>query len=405
MTHRKDTDKHLNDSDFLKQMAGSYLQEYLEQEMSHHLNAFPYERTGTRLGHRNGHKPRQLNTRVGKLFLSVPQDRGGSFSTELFDRYQRSEKALISGPQQMVIKGVATRKVKKITESLCGLTFSKSQVSEIVKKLDTEIQAWLNRPLGDEYTYVFADARYNKVRRDHKVESHAVLIAKGVNKDGKRDIIGVDVCNNKNETNWSMFFNGLKDRWLKGVRLVISDAHPGLVKAIEKDFPGCQWQRCQVHFKKNMLDKVRNKDKAWVKKRLDDIFLAPDKETGFKRLQVFINDLSEKYPDVADLLETSGEDALTCLNFPDQHRRRIRTTNSLERFNQENKRRTSVLRIFPNRNSALRLIGALCMEQAEEWITGRQYLDMSLLEKKKETKIINQPAIKIKVAGGEAVTF
>lgn len=405
MTQRKSTNKNLNDSDFLKQVVGTYLQEYLEQEMSHHLNALPYERTGSRRGHRNGYKPRQLNTRVGKLFLSVPQDRDGSFSTELFDRYQRSEKALIACLQQMVIKGVATRKVKKITESLCGLSFSKSQVSEIVKKLDTEIQAWLNRPLDDEYPYMFVDARYNKVRRDHKVESHAVLIAKGITKEGKRDIIGVDVCINENETNWSMFFKGLKSRGLKGVRLVVSDAHPGLVKAIEENFPGCQWQRCQVHFKKNMLDKVRNKDKAWVKKRLDDIFLAPDKETGFKRLQTFTNDLSEKYPDAADLLETSGEDALTCLNFPDEHRRRIRTTNSLERFNQEIKRRTSVLRIFPNRNSALRLIGALCMEQAEEWITGRQYLDMSLLEKRKETETINQPVIKIKYAGGETVTL
>ena len=186
-------------------------------------------------------------------------------------------------------------------------------------------------------------------------------------------------------------------------RLVISGAHPGLVKAIEENFSGCQWQRCQVHFKKNMLDKVRNKDKAWVKKRLDDIFLAPDKETGFKRLQVFINDLSEKYPDAADLLETAGEDALTCLNFPDEHQRRIRTTNSLERFNQEIKRRTSVLRIFPNRNSALRLIGALCMEQAEEWITGRRYLDMSLPERRKETKTINQPAQQNTGAGGETV--
>jgi len=196
-------------------VVGTYLQEYLDQEMSHHLNALPYERTGSRRGHHNGYKPRQLNTRVGKLFLSVPQDREGSFSTELFDRYQRSEKALIACLQQMVIKGVATRKVKKITESLCGLTFSKSQVSEIVKKLDTEIQAWLNRPLDDEYPYVFVDARYNRVRRDHKVESHAVLIAKGVNKEGKRDIIGVDVCNKENETNWSMFFNGLKKRHLQ----------------------------------------------------------------------------------------------------------------------------------------------------------------------------------------------
>lgn len=395
MTQNKSTKKTINDADFLKQIVQTYLQEYLEQEMALYLGALPYERNTTRKGYRNGYKPRQLNTRVGKLFLSVPQDRDGTFSTELFERYQRSERALIACLQQMVIKGVATRKVQKITEALCGLNFSKSQVSDICKRLDTEIQAWLNRPLDDDYPYVFVDARYNKIRRDHKVESHAVLIAKGVNRGGKRDIIGVDVCNNENETNWSLFFKGLKERGLKGVRLVISDAHSGLLKAIEKHFPGCQWQRCQVHFKKNILDKVRNKDKAWVKQKLDDIFLAPDKETGLERLQQFVVELSEKYPDAADLLEEGGEDALSCLNFPDEHRRRIRTTNSLERFNQEIKRRTSIIRIFPNRNSALRLIGALCMEQAEEWITGRQYMDMTLLERKdaKEKKTIHQEKV------------
>jgi transposase-like protein len=295
----------------------------------------------------------------------------------------------------MVIKGVATRKVKRITESLCGLSFSKSQVSDICQKLDTEIQGWLNRPLDDEYPYVLVDARYEKVRRDHKIESHAILIAVGVSKSGKRDILGVAVCNEENETNWSLFFKSLKERGLKGVLLVISDAHRGLVVAIEENFPGCQWQRCQVHFKKNILDKVRNKDKTWVKKKLDDIFFAPDKETGLERLQMFVRELSEKYPDAADILEEGGEDALTCLNFPVQHQRRIRTTNSLERFNQEIKRRTRVVRIFPNRNAALRLIGALCMEQAEEWITGRQYLDMRLLEKDhpKEKKIIQQEKV------------
>jgi len=353
---------------------------YLEQEMAIHLGALPYERTEDRRGYRNGTKPRQLNTRVGKLFLSVPQTRDGSFSTELFERYQRSEKALIACLQQMVIQGVATRRVAKITESLCGLDFSRSQVSAICKKLDSEVQFWLNRPLDEPYPYVFVDARYEKIRRDHKVESNGVLIAKGVNAQGKRDFLGVQVCNTENETTWSDFIESLIQRSLKGVVLVISDAHGGLVKAIEKHFPGTQWQRCQVHFKRNVMDKVRPRDKAWVKGRLDDVFLAPDKETGLARLQNLVADLAAKYPDVADLLEAEGEDALTCLNFPPQHHRRIRTTNSLERFNQEIKRRTSIIRIFPNRESALRLIGALCMEQSEEWQTGRQYLDMSLLE-------------------------
>jgi len=389
MTRNKSTKKNINDTEFLRQMVQTYLQEYLEQEITNHIGALPYERTSGRRGHRNGYKPRQLNTRVGKLFLSVPQDRNSSFSTELFERYQRSEQALINCLQEMVINGVSTRKVKKITERLCGLDFSKSQVSEISKKLDTEIQIWLNRPLEDDYPYVFVDARYNKVRRDHKVESHAVLIAKAVNRSGTREIIGVDVCNNENETNWSLFFKSLKERGLRGVKLVISDAHGGLISAIERYYPGTQWQRCQVHLKKNLLDKVRNKDKAWFKQRLDDIFQAPDKQMGFIRLRQFIEDVSDKYPQVADLLENNGEDALTCLNFPLEHRRRIRTTNSLERFNQEIKRRTNVIRIFPNRDAAVRLISALCMEQSEEWITGRQYLDMMLLEKhEKELKSI-----------------
>jgi len=381
MTHVNDSEKQLESPAFLRQLVETYLQEYLEQEVAVHLGALPYERTEDRTGHRNGYKPRQLNTRVGKLFLSIPQARDGSFSTELFERYQRSEKALIACLQQMVIQGVATRRVAKITESLCGLDFSRSQVSAICKRLDGEIQSWLKRPLEEPYPYVFVDARYEKIRRDHKVESNGVLIAKGVNAQGKRELLGVQVCNTENETTWADFFESLIRRGLKGVVLVISDAHGGLVKAIEKHFPGTQWQRCQVHFKKNVLDKVRNRDKAWVKGRLDDIFLAVDKHTALGRLQQLVADLAGKYPGVADLLESECEDALACLNFPSQHRRRIRTTNGLERFNQEIKRRTSIIRIFPNQASALRLIGALCMEQSEEWLTGKQYLDMSLLEK------------------------
>jgi len=394
MTRSKNTNKQIDNPEFLKIFMQESFQEFLEQEIALHLGALPYERTVNRRGHRNGYKPRQLNTRVGKLLLSIPQTRDGSFNTELFERYQRSEQALICCLQEMVINGVSTRKVKRITQQLCGLNFSKSQVSEISKKLDTDIQAWLNRPLDDEYPYLLVDARYNKLRRDHKVESHAILIAKAVNRAGKRDIIGVDVCNKENETNWSDFFQNLRDRGLRNVKLVISDAHGGLVSAVGKNFPGTQWQRCQVHFKKNILDKVRNKDKDWIKQRLDDIFQAPDKQTGLIRLRQLIDDLTITYPKVADMLENDGEDALTCLNFPLQHRRRIRTTNGLERFNQEIKRRTNVIRIFPNRDSAARLIGALCMEQSEEWITGRQYLDMSLLdheEYKLNTKKPKQP--------------
>ena len=385
MAEKQVNDKLVDNPSFLKQLVQTLLQEYLEQEVAAHLGAEPYERTPERTGHRNGYKSRQLKTRVGRLQLSVPQVREGSFNTELFERYQRSEQALINCLQQMVIQGVSTRRVRKVTQELCGLSFSKSQVSEISKQLDAEIQTWLNRPLEDEYPYVYVDARYEKVRRDHRVESNAVLIAKGVNQDGKRDILGVNVCNGENETNWSEFFESLHARGLKGTSLLISDAHEGLVDALTRTFTGVEWQRCQVHFRKNILDKIRVRDKASVKEQLNHVFAASDKEGGLKRLHQLLEDMSDTYPDVADLLEQHGEDALSCLNYPKEHRRRICSTNGLERFNEEIRRRTRVVRIFPNRNSCMRLVGALCMEQAEEWLTGRKYLDMELLQTEAQT--------------------
>ena len=387
MAEKHDSKKLVDNQSFLKQLVQTFLQEYLEQEVSSHLGAEPYERTPERTGHRNGYKSRGLNTRVGRLRLSVPQVREGSFNTELFERYQRSEQALINSLQQMVVQGVSTRRVRKVTEELCGLSFSKSQVSEISKQLDTEIQSWLNRPLEDEYPYVYVDARYEKVRRDHRVESNAVLIAKGINQDGRRDILGVSVCNGENETNWSEFFESLHDRGLRGVQLLISDAHEGLVNALTRTFTGVEWQRCQVHFRKNVLDKIRAKDKARVKEQLNHVFAASDKEDALIRLNQLVDDLSGAYPNVADMLEQYGEDTLSCLNYPGQHRKRICSTNGLERFNEEIRRRTRVIRIFPNRNACVRLVGALCMEQAEEWMTGRKYLNMELLETEtKETK-------------------
>jgi transposase-like protein len=386
MAKRQHKKEGVNNPDFLKELVQRFMQEYLEQEMVSHIGALPYERTTARNGQRNGYKSRQLNTRVGKLFLSVPQARDGSFSTELFERYQRSERALLNCLQEMVIQGVSTRKVKKVTEELCGLNFSKSQVSEISKGLDQEIQTWLNRPLKDKYPYVYVDARYEKVRRDHSVESNAVLIALGVNQYGKRDILGMDVCNGENETNWGDFFHGLKDRGLHGTRLLVSDAHDGLVKALTSTFPGAEWQRCQVHFRKNVLDKVRVKDKAAIKNRLNDVLGAPNKTVGLERLSQLVADLSETYPQVADMLEMSGEDAIACLNYPAAHRKRLSSTNGLERFNEELRRRTRVIRIFPNHNSAMRMVGALCMEQAEEWMTGKMYLNMDLLNESEENQ-------------------
>ncbi len=373
-------EKYIDDPDFLRSLVQTFLQEYLEAEISEHLGAGKHERVSSRVGHRNGYKPRRLNTRVGKLFLDVPQDRESTFRTELFERYQRSEKALILSLQEMVIQGVSTRKVQKITKELCGTIFSKSCVSDWCKRLDDEIGAWLNRPLEMAYPYLIVDARYEKVRRDHKVESNGVLIVKGINEEGYRDLLAVEVVNTENVSNWGDLFSRLLDRGLHGVRLVISDNHKGLKQAIDRYFQGCSWQRCQTHFMKNVLDKVRPKDKARVKQMLREVFDASDSKAAWKRLQNMVEMLRTTYPNLSEFLEEECEDTLANFNFPVEHRKRIRTTNSLERLNQEIKRRTRVIRIFPNAESCLRLISALCIEQSEEWLTGKIYLDMNLFE-------------------------
>ena len=282
--------------------------------------------------------------------------------------------------QEMVIQGVSTRKVQKITKELCGTTFSKSCVSEWCKKLDDEIGAWLNRPLELAYPYLIVDARYEKVRRDHKVESNGVLIVKGINEQGFRDLLAVEVVNTENVSNWGDLFSRLIDRGLHGVQLVISDNHKGLRQAIDRYFQGCSWQRCQTHFMKNVLDKARPKDKAQVKQMLREVFDAPDYQTAWERLGNMVEMLRTTYPNLSEFLEEECEETLACFNFPSEHRKRIRTTNSLERLNQEIRRRTRVIRIFPNAESCLRLISALCIEQSEEWLTGKIYLDMNLFE-------------------------
>lgn len=372
-------DKFIDDPDFLRSIVQTFLQEYLEAEISEHLRAGKHERVSSRLGHRNGYKPRRLNTRIGKLFLDIPQDRESTFRTKLFERYQRSEKALILSLQEMVIQGVSTRKVQAITKELCGTTFSKSCVSDWCQKLDDEIGTWLNRPLELAYPYLIVDARYEKVRRDHKVESHGVLIVKGINELGLREILAVEVVNTENVSNWGDLFSKLIDRGLHGVQLVISDNHKGLTRAIDRYFQGCSWQRCQTHFMKNVLDKVRPKDKARVKQMLREVFDASDYHMAWERLESMVEMLRTTYPNLSVFLEEECEYTLACFNYPVEHRKRIRTTNSLERLNQEIKRRTRVIRIFPNAESCLRLISALCIEQSEEWLTGNIYLNMNLL--------------------------
>jgi transposase-like protein len=372
----------LDDPGFLREVLERVLQEMLEAEMTHHIGAAPYERSATRTGHRNGYKPRTLRTRVGTLKLLVPQDREGTFSTRLFSRYQRNEKALVLALMEMYIEGVSTRKVKEVTEELCGTSFSKSLVSSLAGSLDSELSAWRNRPLeAKAYPYVFVDARYEKVRVDGKVVSQGVLIVSAVRDDGFREICGVEVADTESEASYHELFRSLKARGLKGVQLVVSDDHEGLKAAIARHFQGASWQRCQVHYARNLLGMVGHDDRRKeLAEGLRGVFAAPSRLVALRLAHELAERWGESYPKVADHLAEHVEECLSCLTFPESHRRRIRTTNGLERLNQEIKRRTRVVRIFPNRASCLRLVTALAVEQSEEWITGRRYLDMTELE-------------------------
>lgn len=371
----------VDDPDFLRGIVERTLQAILEEEMTAHLGAERYERSGERRGYRNGAKPRTLTTRVGTLDLLVPQDRDGTFSTELFGRYQRTEQALVLSLLEMYIQGVSTRKVAAITEQLCGRGFSKSQVSALAGRLDAELAAWRERPLtAPSYPYVWVDARYEHVRVDGRVISQGVLLVSGLRgDDGRREILGVAVADTESEATYQDVFRALKARGLSGVRLVISDDHAGLRQAIARHFQGTGWQRCQVHLTRNLLGQVAKSRRAEVAAGLREVFAAPTRTQALAVARRLAGQWRTSHPRVAETLEEELEDGLACLAFPLEHQLRIRTTNGMERLSQELKRRTRVVRIFPNRESCLRLVTALALEQSDEWISGRRYLDVSLL--------------------------
>jgi transposase-like protein len=386
----------LDDPSFLKEIVERVLQELLEAEMTEHVGATPYERTTERTGQRNGYKPRTLRTRVGTLNLLVPQDREGTFSTRLFCRYQRNEKALVLALMEMYVEGVSTRKVTEVTEALCGTSFSKSLVSELAGRLDSELEAWRNRRLEAEaYPYLFVDARYEKVRVDGRVVSQGVLVVSAVRDDGFREILGVEVADTESEATYQDLFRSLKARGLRGVELVICDDHEGLKAAVSRHFQGASRQRCQVHYSRNLLGMVSYAKRKELAADLRAIFAASDRRSAFELASSVAERWRQKGNEkVACHLEEQVEECLACLAFPESHRRRIRTTNGLERLNQEIKRRTRVVRIFPNTEACLRMITALAVEFSEEWVTGRRYLDMrELKEHRREERQAQEVAL------------
>jgi len=371
--------------DGLLKLMQNVVQRVLEEELATFLQAEPHERTDDRTGYRNGYKPRTLTTRLGRMELMVPKDREGQFQTELFERYQRSEKALMLSLVEMYVHGVSTRKVKAITEALCGLDISKSQVSKLAKGLDEDIQAWRSRKLVKGYPYLVVDARYERVRINHQVVTQGVLLVVGIGLDGYREILGTWVADSESEASWSEVFKELRARGLKGVRYVVSDDHAGLVKAIGRHFQGALWQRCQVHFVRNLCSLVSKKDRPRIVEMLREITTAQTYVSARKRMDEAIESLEKIHPKVAKMLEKNGEDILTVYQLPVWQRRGMKSTNMLERYNQELKRRTRVVRIFPHQESCLRLVTAMAMETSEEWMV-RRYLIFEDQVSDKDTK-------------------
>lgn len=338
-------------------------------ERSEYLGARPYERTDTRRGYANGFKAKTVKTRLGELALRVPQTRDGDFYPQSLEKGLRSERALLLSIAEMYVQGVSTRRVKKIVEELCGMDVSSTQVSRAAAQLDELLAAWRERDLG-QYRYIVLDAQYEKVRQGGQVLDAAVLIACGVDADGRRDVLGCSVSLSEAEVHWRGFLSSLKDRGLYGIELIVSDAHEGLQAARRAVFPSVPWQRCQFHLQQNAGQYVPAvAQRAPVAADIRAIFNAPDRDEAQRLLDRFIERYREKAPKLASWAEEALPEGFTVFSLPSSHRRRLRTTNLVERLNEEIRRRTRVARLFPNEASCLRLVSAVLMEIAEDWQT------------------------------------
>ncbi len=364
----------LDDKDFLKNMLADSLQSFLQDEFNRFIKAGPYERSNSRRSYRNGSYTRSVKTRVGHIELEVCRDRDGLFQTELFRRYQRSEQALVLSMIDMYVNGVSTRKVSRIVEELCGHGVSKSQVSELSKDLDTKLNQWRGRKLIQSYPFLVVDARYEHIRTKSGMSTKAVMIVVGISDEGYREVLSIDIGDSENEVDWGDVFKRLKDRGLSGVKYVVSDHHQGLVNALKRHFQGALWQRSQVHFIRNFITKLGRKDSKKYLALLKDIFSAASREDAAARKDRLVEILASTKPAVSGWIDENIESCFSVYSLPVSHRRKMRSTNMLERLNQELKRRSRVIRIFPNEESCIRLLGTLCMEQSEEWQTGRRYL-------------------------------
>jgi putative transposase len=362
--------------DGMARAVGVLLNEVMKLERTHALGAAPYQRSEGRTGYANGFKPKTIHTRLGAIDLRVPQARGVEFYPSALEKGVRSERALKLAVAEMYVQGVSTRKVAAITEKLCGLEVTSGQVSRAAEALDEELVKWRSRPIG-ETPYLILDARYEKVRHGGSVVSCAVLVAIGIDTEGRRSILGVSVSLSEAEVHWREFLASLQARGLHGVRMVTSDDHAGLRAALDARLSGVPWQRCQFHLQKNAMAYVpRPSMRAEVTAGVRAVFDAPDRAEAERQLGLAVEKYRAKAPRLAEWLEQNVPEGLTIFTLPSGHRRRLRTSNMLERLNEEINRRTRVAGLFPNEASALRLVSAVLMEISEDWETGRKYLTM-----------------------------
>lgn len=368
-------------NDVVKSSLVLVLNQYMENERDEFIQAQSHERTSERQDYRNGYYNREYIIATGNISLKVPRTRSGEFSTEVFEKYARRDKAIVLSMLEMVVNGVSTRKVTQIMKELCGKSVSKSLVSNLTKELDPIVNEWANRPLNVMYyKYIFVDAMYIKVREHDKVVSKAVYIALGVNEQNKREIIGLKVDHSESKSSWEDFFESLKSRGLQSPKLVISDAHKGLKAAIAKGFIGTSWQRCTVHMLRNMIQTMPRKNSKEARSDLKAIFKARNLQEARGLKDQFINTYGDMkaYQKAIDILDEGFDDATQFYAEPEDYHINLRTTNVLERINSEVRRRERVIRIFPNQQSAFRLIGAVLMDYEETLDIGnRTYLKKS----------------------------
>jgi transposase-like protein len=356
-------------------------EQMMEVEVSNQLGADKHEQSQERSSHRCGYRPRRLDTRMGTMYLMIPKVRNGGYIPFFITERKRSEAALVLVVQEAFVNGVSTRKMEKLAKSLGIEGISRSQVSEMTKGLNEQAEEFRNRPLtSGDYPVLWVDALYEKVRYNGRVVSMAILLVCGVNQEGKREVIAIEPMLEESRESYAQLFENLKGRGLKNPSMIVSDAHKGLVAAIREAFPGASWQRCKVHFMRNILSHVPHKEKEHFAGLLKGIWLAGDLETARQRARELIRQYETKLPKAVEILEEGLDDALTFLAFPKLDARKVSSNNMLERLNKEIRRRTRVVGIFPNPESYLRLVTVYLMEYSEDWSVTRAYLSEESLQ-------------------------